>query len=50
LNANLLHSSTAKWSVSPVPNGFENFTYKGAPQGTVTGTLVGAANCTAYNP
>ena len=50
LNANLLHSSTANWSASPVPTGSEAFTYKGTPQGTVTGTLMGVASCSKYNP
>jgi prepilin-type N-terminal cleavage/methylation domain-containing protein len=47
LTANLLHSSTVGWAAPA--NGQEKFTYKGAPQGTVTGTIVGNATCT-YNP
>ena len=47
LTANLLHSSTAGWTAPA--NGQEKFTYKGAPQGTVTGSIVGNATCT-YNP
>ncbi|HVH64753.1 MAG TPA: type II secretion system protein [Candidatus Acidoferrum sp.] len=46
--ANLLHSTTAGWTAPA--NGQERFVYKTAPQGTVTGTIVGNANCAAYNP
>lgn len=47
LTANLLHSSTVGWAAPA--NGQEKFTYKGSPQGTVTGSIVGNATCT-YNP
>lgn len=46
--ANLLHSTTAGWTAPA--NGQEQFVYKSAPRGTVTGTIVGNANCTAFNP
>ena len=46
--ANLLHSTTAGWTAPA--NGQERFSYKAAPQGTVTGTIIGNASCLAYNP
>ncbi len=48
LMANLLHSATAGWAAPA--SGQERFIYKATPQGTVTGTIVDATNCTAYNP
>jgi prepilin-type N-terminal cleavage/methylation domain-containing protein len=48
LTANLLHSSTNNWNSGAPPTGTELFTYKGAPQGTVHGTIQGNATC-IYN-
>lgn len=48
LMANLLHSSTNNWNAAVPANGTELFTYKGAPQGTVHGTIQGNATC-IYN-